>query len=194
MASDIKVKLLDPLDQSDSNIHTRDQALALLKEEFPHTHESTDASFFEWLVVAEDIESQIVLGVITAQRYLPTKAVVTDIVVKKERRGRLIGYKLWECLCSTLMKAGYHALIGYTELSNKSPLNSFKRIASNGPSSQKMIAVFGDLSIMESNCKLRILEYDMVRKSRENRIKEEQKDTQHRKSNGDSDWYEAIQS
>lgn len=188
MIDNIKVKLLDYYDLSDENVKRKDQALALLEEEFPETHKDTNAGFFEWFVVAEDIKSQTVIGVITAQRYLPRKAVVTDIVVNTTRRGRLVGYKLWEVLCTALLDEGYKSLIGYTELSNKSPLNSFKRIASNGPSSQKMIAVFGDLDVMKANCKQRLMEYDMVKKSRENRVKEDQSNTITEKSNGD--WYE----
>tara|TARA_R100000458_G_scaffold51382_1_gene52170 strand:- start:1062 stop:1640 length:579 start_codon:yes stop_codon:yes gene_type:complete len=190
MVDNIKVKLLDYSDLSDNNIKRKDQALALLKEEFPETHKDTSAEFFEWFVIAEDIKSQTVVGVITAQKYLPRKAVVTDIVVDTTRRGRLVGYKLWEVLCTTLLDEGYKSLIGYTELSNKSPLNSFKRIASNGPSSQKMIAIFGDLDVMKANCEQRLLEYNMVKRVREKRIKKEQKDTPTKKSN--ADWYEEL--
>ena len=185
--SDIKVKLLDHYDLSEENRTRRDQALALLKEEFPNTHKDTNAGFFEWFIVAEDIESQMVVGVVTAQRYLPKRTIISDVVVADNQRGKLVLYKMWSHLFSVLKEEGYAGCMGYTEKSNRSLVKSFERIAHSGPSHQDMYCMFGLITQLKINCEQRILEYDMIKKLRDNKVKEGEKGEECEKSN--DDWY-----
>ena len=117
---DIEVKDLNWFKQEES-----DQAKTLLAQEF-EDHRDTNLSFYEFLLIAK--KSNEVIGIITAQRYLPKKAILCDIVVAPEYRSKGVAIKLLKEMGIKLQKRGYEYLLGYTHPKNTEALKTYKRV------------------------------------------------------------------
>jgi ribosomal protein S18 acetylase RimI-like enzyme len=102
-----------------------DNALTLLVEEFPD-HKDTLLTFYEFLLVAKLGEE--IVGMITANRYLPNKALLCDIVVHPDYRSKAIGIKLLKEMGRKVKSQGYDYLMGFTPLKNKQAINTYKRV------------------------------------------------------------------
>jgi ribosomal protein S18 acetylase RimI-like enzyme len=102
-----------------------EDALSLLVEEFPD-HKDTSLVFYEFILIAKFGEK--VVGMITANRYLPNKALLCDIVVHPEHRSQAIGIKLLKCMGQKVKLRGYDYLMGFTPLKNKQAINTYKRV------------------------------------------------------------------
>ena len=102
-----------------------DNALTLLVEEFPD-HKDTELTFYEFLLIAKLGEE--VVGMITANRYLPNKALLCDIVVHPDYRSKAIGIKLLKCMGRKVKSQGYDYLMGFTPKKNRQALNTYKRV------------------------------------------------------------------
>ena len=76
------------------------QAWETMVEEFPDHRDTNLLLQYEWILIAK--KDNQVLGVITANKYLPKKALLCDIVVKKEYRSRGIGMKLLKGMSENL--------------------------------------------------------------------------------------------
>jgi len=118
------------------------QAHELMVEEFPD-HKDTDLlTQYEWVVIAK--KSNDIIGVVTANKYIPKKALLCDIVVDTEYRSKGIGIKLLKGLGVQLMKEGYTHLLGFTPKKNKEALNTYKRVHTK---QEEMIVTTSELSI-----------------------------------------------
>lgn len=102
-----------------------EDAFMLLVEEFPD-HKSTNLNFYEFLLIAKFGEE--IVGMITANRYLPNKALLCDIVVHPEYRSKAIGIKLLKDMGRKVKSHGYDYLMGFTPLKNKQAINTYKRV------------------------------------------------------------------
>ena len=102
-----------------------DNALTLLVEEFPD-HKDTQLTFYEFLLIAKLGEE--IVGMITANRYLPNKALLCDIVVHPDYRSKAIGIKLLKCMGRKVKSHGYDYLMGFTPKKNRQALNTYKRV------------------------------------------------------------------
>jgi len=101
------------------------EAYDILAEEFPD-HKYTAFSYYEWVRFAF-IKHELA-GIITAQRYLPGKALVADIVVPKKHRSKGVGIVLLRDLGEELMHDGYTHLMGFTPKTCVEALNTYKRV------------------------------------------------------------------
>ena len=101
------------------------QAHNLLSNEFPD-HEHTNLTFYEFLLIAKHEES--VVGMVTANRYLPNKALLCDIVVAPEYRSKAIGIKLLKYMGQKVKSEGYDYLMGFTSKKNRQAINTYKRV------------------------------------------------------------------
>ena len=117
---DIEVKELNWFRQEES-----DQTKKLLAQEFVD-HSDTNLSFYEFLLVAK--KSNEIIGVITAQKYLPKKAILCDIVVAPEYRSKGVAIKLLKEMGIKLQKRGYEYLLGYTHPKNVEALKTYRRV------------------------------------------------------------------
>ena len=140
--------------------------LALLEEEFYDEHrkaywEDIDIDFFKWVIVAEYEEE--VIGVITAQDYLPKKPVVTDCLVKDEYRGMMVLYVLWECFLTHLRDEGYVSVIGYPDLDNRGTVNTYLRV---GMIMDPVAAIAGGVEYILGNTKQKLQQMSMIMKRR----------------------------
>ena len=97
----------------------------LLYEEFPD-HKYTNLTFYEFLLIAKFGEE--IVGMITANRYLPNKALLCDIVVHPAYRSQAIGIKLLKCMGRKVKLSGFDYLMGFTPKKNKQALNTYKRV------------------------------------------------------------------
>lgn len=102
-----------------------DDTLTLMVEEFPD-HKDTALTFYEFLLIAKFGEE--IVGMITANRYLPNKALLCDIVVHPEHRSQAIGIKLLKCMGQKVKLNGYDYLMGFTPKKNRQALNTYKRV------------------------------------------------------------------
>lgn len=96
-----------------------------LAEHFPD-HKNTFVDLvYAFHFVAFDLDK--VIGVITAQRYLPKKAILCDIAVDEEHRGTGIAIRLLERLSVELEKFNITHLIGITDPDNRAALSTYRR-------------------------------------------------------------------
>ena len=143
------------------------QAWETMVEEFPD-HKDTDLlTQYEWVFIAK--KSKDVVGVITANKYLPKKALLCDIVVKKEYRSKGIGIKLLKGLGVQLMKEGYTHMLGFTPKKNKEALNTYKRVYTK---QEEMIVTTSELSISFAH----VEQIEMVLRAREERNKKKKEE------------------
>jgi len=105
-----------------------DDAFMLMVEQFPELAGST-LEFYEYLLIAK--KSNQVAGVIAVNKYIPKKAMLCAIVVKKELRGTGIALHLLKRMGMLLQRRGFTHLLGFTTKDNKAALNTFKRVNTN---------------------------------------------------------------
>ena len=138
------------------------QALETMVEEFPDHRETDLLKEYEWILIAK--KSNIVLGVITANKYIPKKALLCDIVVKKEHRSKSIGIKLLKERGIHIREYGYTHLLGFTPKKSKDALNTYKRVHTK---QEEMIVTTSELNISIPH----IEQMEMILKARESRKK-----------------------
>ena len=102
------------------------QAVKLLSKEFPEEHTGTKLYVYRWIYLAK-IGSKVI-GVVTANTYNPNKAILCDIVVDEEYRGRTVAFKLFKRLGERILKDGIPYLMGFTPKNNTEALNTYKRL------------------------------------------------------------------
>ena len=121
---------------------TYTQAWETMYEEFPD-HKDTDLlNQYEWILVAT--KKSNVVGVITANKYIPKKAILCDIVVKKEYRSKGVGIKLLKEMGILLRDQGYTHLLGFTPKKNVEALKTYKRVHTH---QEEMIVTTSTLDI-----------------------------------------------
>jgi len=102
----------------------RQEALKLLLEEFPE-HSCTDIRFYKWVFVAWHNDRMV--GLVTANKFLPDTAILCDIAVKKEYRSKGVGMKLIGALLEALEIDEYTYLTGMTPIANRAALRTYQR-------------------------------------------------------------------
>ena len=138
------------------------QTLEVLAEEFPD-HKDTDLSKeYEWILIAK--KSNIILGVITANKYIPKKALLCDIVVRREYRSKGIGIKLLKHMGILLENQGYTHLLGFTPKKSRDALRTYRRVHTN---QEEMIVTTSELNISIPH----IEQMEMILQARETRRK-----------------------
>ena len=138
------------------------QAWETMVEEFPDHRDTNLLQQYEWILIAK--KSNEVLGVITANKYIPNKALLCDIVVKKEYRSKGVGIKLLKGLGVQLLEEGYTHLLGFTPKKSKDALNTYKRVHTK---QEEMIVTTSELNISIPH----IEQMEMVLRARESRKK-----------------------
>ncbi len=138
------------------------QAWETMVEEFPDHKDTNLVQQYEWLLIAK--KSNEVIGVITANKYLPKKALLCDIVVKKEYRSKGIGIKLLKRMGMYLRGFGYTHLLGFTPKKSKDALNTYKRVHTK---QEEMIVTTSELNVSIPH----IEQMEMVLRARESRRK-----------------------
>ena len=138
------------------------QTLEVLAEEFPD-HKDTDLSKeYEWILIAK--KSNIILGVITANKYIPKKALLCDIVVRREYRSKGIGIKLLKHMGTLLKSQGYTHLLGFTPKKSRDALRTYRRVHTI---QEEMIVTTSELNISIPH----IEQMEMILQARETRRK-----------------------
>lgn len=117
------------------------KAYRVLVEEFPD-HDGTDLDYYEWASIA--IKDGEVIGIVTANKYLPKKAILCDIAVDKKYRSQGVGILLLKHIGQTLQNAGYEYLLGFTHKKNKEALNTYKRVYTK---QEEMIVTTSELAV-----------------------------------------------
>ena len=136
------------------------QTLEVLAEEFPD-HKDTDLSKeYEWILIAK--KSNIILGVITANKYIPKKALLCDIVVRREYRSKDIGIKLLKHMGTLLKSQGYTHLLGFTPKKSSDALRTYRRVHTK---QEEMIVTTSELNISIPH----IEQMEMILQARETR-------------------------
>ena len=152
---DVQVKKINSSDEYQ-------QAWTLMVEEFPDHRDTNLIAEYEWILIAK--KSNDVLGVITANKYIPYKALLCDIVVKKKYRSKGIGIKLLKEMGIHIREYGYTHLLGFTPKKSKDALNTYKRVHTK---QEEMIVTTSELNISIPH----IEQMEMILKARESRKK-----------------------
>ena len=142
------------------------QTWEVLVEEFPDHKDTNIIRQYEWILIAK--KSNKVIGVITANKYIPKKALLCDIVVDKKYRSKGIGIKLLKEMGCYLRMRGYTHLLGFTPKKNKEALNTYKRVHTK---QEEMIVTTSELEISIPH----IEQMEMVLRAREERKKNNKK-------------------
>jgi GNAT superfamily N-acetyltransferase len=151
-----------------------EDAILLLAEEFPD-HRDTNLFYqYEFLLIAK--KSNEVIGMITANKYLPKKALLCDIVVEEKYRSAGVGIKLLKEMGIYLRDRGHTHLMGFTPKKNKEALNTYKRVHTH---QEEMIVTTSELNISIPH----IEQMEEVLIHRENRRETRQKKGNTKKSN-----------
>jgi len=150
-----------------------EDAIVLLAEEFPD-HQTTDLLFYEFLLIAK--KSNEVIGMITANKYLPRKALLCDIVVEEKYRSAGVGIKLLKEMGVYLRERGHTHLLGFTPKKNKEALSTYKRVHTH---QEEMIITTSELDISIPH--IEQMEEGIIH--RENRREKRQKKGNTKKSN-----------
>ena len=141
---------------------TYTQAWETMYEEFPD-HKDTDLlNQYEWILVAT--KKSNVIGVITANKYIPKKAILCDIVVKPEYRSHGVAIKLLKHMGMLLRNQGYTHLLGFTPKKNTEALNTYKRVHTK---QEEMIVTTSELDVSIPH----IEQMEMVLQARQSRRK-----------------------
>ena len=138
------------------------QAWETMVEEFPDHRDTNLLQQYEWILIAK--KDNQVLGVITANKYLPKKALLCDIVVKKEYRSRGIGMKLLKGMSENLRNFNFTHLVGFTPKKSKDALNTYKRFHTH---QEEMIVTTGTLDVSLAHMN----QMEMIMQARESRRK-----------------------
>jgi len=120
------------------------QAWYIMSEEFPDHTDTNLLEEYQWILVAIDTKKSKVVGVITANKYIPKKALLCDIVVKPEYRSKGVGIKLLKEMGIKLQAQGFTHLLGFTPKRNKEALNTYKRVHTK---QEEMIITTSELDI-----------------------------------------------
>ena len=118
------------------------KAWEVMVEEFPDHKDTNLLQQYKWILIAK--KSNDIVGVITANKYIPNKALLCDIVVKKEYRSKGIGIKLLKDMGILLRDIGYTHLLGFTPKKSKDALNTYKRVYTK---QEEMIVTTSELNI-----------------------------------------------
>ena len=138
------------------------QAWETMVEEFPDHRDTNLLQQYEWILIAK--KDNQVLGVITANKYIPKKALLCDIVVKKDTRSKGIGIKLLKHMGMHIREQGYTHLLGFTPKKSKDALNTYKRVHTK---QEEMIITTSELNVSIPH----IEQMEMVLRARESRRK-----------------------
>ena len=138
------------------------QAHEVMVEEFPDHKDTNILDQYEWILIAK--KSNDVLGVITVNKYIPYKALLCDIVVKKEYRSKGVGIKLLKEMGIHIREQGYTHLLGFTPKKSKDALNTYKRVHTK---QEEMIVTTSELNVSIPH----IEQMEMVLRARETRKK-----------------------
>jgi GNAT superfamily N-acetyltransferase len=138
------------------------QAWKVLSEEFPDHRDTNIIQQYEWIQIAK--KSNDVIGVVTANKYIPKKALLCDIVVDKQYRSKGVGIKLLKGLGVQLLDQGYTHLVGFTPKKNKEALNTYKRVHTL---QEEMIVTTSDLAVSRAH----VEQMEMTLRAREERKK-----------------------
>lgn len=118
------------------------QAWNIMYEEFPDHRDTDLIQQYEWVLVAT--KKSNVIGVITANKYIPKKALLCDIVVKPDYRSQGVAIKLLKEMGIHLRDRGYTHLLGFTPKKNTEALNTYKRVHTK---QEEMIVTTSELDI-----------------------------------------------
>ena len=102
-----------------------EDAVVLLGEEFPD-HHHTNLTFYDYTLIAKFGEE--VVGMVTANKYLPNKVMIVDIVVSPAHRSKLVGMKLLHTLTQKVKLDGYSFITGITNKKNREALTLYKKL------------------------------------------------------------------
>ena len=105
------------------------QANNVLREEFPDHDIPWILKEYEWIVIAIAKKSNQVVGVATANKYIPRKAILCDIAVDKKHRSYGVGIQLLKALGEILLDKGYTHLLGFTPKKCTEALSTYKRVS-----------------------------------------------------------------
>lgn len=105
-----------------------EDAVKLMKEAFPN-HPIKTLDYYKWVVVTTKKSNGEVLGVITANPFLPTQAIILDVAVKEEYRSKGIILELMNKLGDKLLLDGIVTVLGITEENNRAALKTYKRFS-----------------------------------------------------------------
>ena len=152
---EIKVRQID-------SAETYAQAWYIMYEEFPDHRDTDLIQQYEWVLVAT--KKSNVIGVITANKYIPKKALLCDIVVKPDYRSHGVAVKLLKHMGMLLRDQGYTHLLGFTPKKNVEALNTYKRVHTK---QEEMIVTTSELDISIPH----IEQMEMVLQARQSRRK-----------------------
>ena len=142
--------------------HEYEDAVLLLAEEFPD-HHHTNLDFYDYYLIAKLGEETV--GLVTANKYLPNKVMIADIVVSPEHRSKLVGMKLLHTLTQKVKLDGYSFITGITNKKNREALNLYKKLGGHQEEMIVTTALLDEtIAIMDRK--------EMILKHRENNIKE----------------------
>jgi len=141
---------------------TYSQAWNIMYEEFPDHRDTDLIQEYEWILVAT--KKSNVIGVITANKYIPKKALLCDIVVKPQYRSQGVGVKLLKHMGMLLRDQGYTHLLGFTPKKNVEALNTYKRVHTL---QEEMIVTTSELEVSIPH----IEQMEMVLQARQSRRK-----------------------
>ena len=118
-----------------------EDAIMLLCEEFPdHAQQNTRLDFYDYTIITKCAGK--VTGLVTANKYLPHKVMICDIVIAPEHRGRAVGMKLLHTLTQKVKLDGYKYITGFTNKKNREALSLYKKL---GGHQEEMIVTTADL-------------------------------------------------
>lgn len=136
-----------------------DEAFKLLISELD-AHEDTALTFYEFLLIAK--KSNEVIGLITANRYLPKKAILCDIVVKHQYRSQGVAIKLLKDMGLWVRDNGYQYLLGFTPKKNRAALRTYRRMWTR---QEEQIITVCDINASEPH----VLQMESIIRAREKR-------------------------
>ena len=143
--------------------HDYEEAFRLLSHEFDE-HKETNLRFYDYVILVKYKNRGV--GVITGMRHLPSKVIITDIVVDEQYRGQAIGLKLLTAFTQKVKSDGFTYVMGITEPHNRSAVNLYKKLGAT----QEQLTV----TISEIDKQLLLLnQKEMVLKEREKRREKE---------------------
>ena len=119
----------DDYEVRELTIEHETEAYNVLREEFPDHDIPWILKEYEWIVIAITKESNQVVGVATANKYIPRKALLCDIAVDKKHRSYGVGIQLLKALGEILLDKGYTHLLGFTPKNCKEALSTYRRVA-----------------------------------------------------------------
>ena len=105
--------------------HDYEEAFRLLSHEFDE-HKETNLRFYDYVILVKYKNRGV--GVITGMRHLPSKVIITDIVVEEKHRGKAIGLKLLTAFTQKVKSDGFTYVMGITEPHNRSAVNLYKKL------------------------------------------------------------------